>query len=143
MSKEQNSAATRRWLERGFNGRDLAEFDRYFKPDLVNHELPPELPPGVEGTKMMASLFFTAFPDIVVTVEDLLANDDRVVVRWSARGTHLGDLMGVPPTGIGVSITGIAIDRFEDGRSVEHWEIFDQLGLMQQLGVIPAAQDAG
>lgn len=135
---EQNKAAVRRWLEKGFNEKNLDEFDNYYGTKLVNHELPPNMPQGLEGTKMFASMFFGAFPNILVTLEDLVAEGDKIVARWSARGTHQGELMGIPPTGKEVLITGIAIDRFEDGKSVEHWEIFDQLGMMQQLGVIPA-----
>ena len=135
---EQNKAAVRRWLENGFNRQNLDEFDQYFSPELVNHGLPPNLPPDLEGTKMFASAFLAAFPNIQVAVEDLVAEGDKVVTRWSARGTHQGELMGIPPTGKDVLMTGIATDRFEGGKSVEHWEIVDQLGLMQQLGVIPA-----
>lgn len=134
---EQYKVAARRWMEKGFNAQNLDEFDRYFSPTLVNHELPPNMPPGREGTKMLASMFFSAYPNIQVTIEDLVAEGDKLVARWSARGTHQGELMGIPPTGKEVTITGIAIDRFEDGKSVEHWEIFDQLGMMQQLGVVP------
>jgi predicted ester cyclase len=79
-----------------------------------------------------------AFPDMHLYVEDAVAEGNKLVTRWSAHGTHKGDLMGIPPTGKEVSIAGIAIDRFENGQSVEHWEIIDQLSLMQQLGVIPA-----
>ena len=135
---EQSKAAVRRWIERGFNQQNLDEFDRYFSPELVNHGLPPNLPPDLEGTKMLASMFLAAYPNIQVTIEDLVAEGDQVVTRWSARGTHQGDFMGIPPTGKDVLVTGIATDRFEGGKSVEHWEIVDQLGMMQQLGVIPA-----
>lgn len=134
---EQNKAAVQRWLEKGFNEKNLDEFDQYFSPELVNHGLPPNLPPTREGTKMFASAFWGAFPDIQVSVEDMVAEDDKIVTRWSARATHQGDLMGIPPTGKNVQITGIAIDRFEGDQSVEHWEIADQLGTMQQLGVVP------
>jgi predicted ester cyclase len=80
----------------------------------------------------------TAFPDIHIHVEDTVAEGHKLVTRWSAHATHKGDLMGIPPTGKEVAISGTAIDRFENGQSVEHWEIIDQLGLMQQLGVIPS-----
>lgn len=135
---EQNKAATRRWLQEGFDRQKLEEFDRYFSPELVNHALPPGLPPGLEGTKMLASIFFGAYPDIRLTIEDLLAEGDKVMARWTARGTHKGELMGIAPTGKEVVVSGVIIDRFADGKSVEHWELFDQLGMMQQLGVIPA-----
>ena len=138
MSTEQNKSAARNWIENGWNAKNPDEFDNYFSPELVNHGLPPNMPQGLEGTKMFASMFFSAFPDTHIHIDDLLAEGDRVVTRWSAHGTHRGELMGIPPTGKTVNMSGIAIDRFEGGKSVEHWEIFDQMGLMQQLGVIPA-----
>ena len=138
MSTEQNKSAARRFVEQGFNQKNLAELDTYFSANLVDHALPPMLPPGREGRKMFYSAFISAFPDIHLHIDDLLAEGDRVVLRWSAHGTQTGELMGIPPTGKQVNMSGIAIDRFENGQSVEHWEVFDQMGLMQQLGVIPA-----
>ena len=137
MSTEQNKSAARRFIEEGFNHQNLAEIDRYSGPALVDHALPPGMPMNREGRKMFIQAFFAAFPDIHVHVDDLLAEGDRVVLRWSAHGTHKGELMGIPATGKQVTMTGIAIDRFENGQSVEHWEVIDQMGLMQQLGVIP------
>jgi predicted ester cyclase len=137
---EQNKAAVRRFIQKGLNEQNLDEFDNYYFPEVVNHVLPPNMPQGVEGTKMFASMFIGAFPNLDVTVDDLVAEGNKTVLRWTARGTHQGDLMGVPPTGKNILITGMAIDRFEDGRSVEHWEILDQLGMMQQLGVIPGPE---
>jgi steroid delta-isomerase-like uncharacterized protein len=134
---EQNKAAVRRLIQKGLNEQKLDEFDRYYSAEVVNHVLPPNMPQGLEGSKMFASMFIAAFPNIEVTVEDLMAEDNKTVLRWTARGTHQGDLMGIPPTGKEICITGMAIDRFEDGKSVEHWEILDQLTMMQQLGVIP------
>ena len=138
MSPEQNKSAARRFIEQGFNQKNLAELDTYFSANLVDHALPPMLPPGREGRKMFYSAFISAFPDIHLHIDDLLAEGDRLVLRWSAHGTQTGELMGIPPTGKQVNMSGIAIDRFENGQSVEHWEVFDQMGLMQQLGVIPA-----
>ena len=137
MSTEQNKAAARLLIEKGFNQKDLAAFDAYFSPMLKDHALPPGFPEGLEGRKMFASALFTAFPDMHFRIEDMLTEGDKLVARWSAHGTHTGELMGIPPTGKQVSLGGIAIDRFENGQSVELWEIFDQLGLLQQLGVIP------
>lgn len=139
MSTEQNKLAAIRLLERGLSQRNLAEIDIFFGRDLVDHALPPDLPPGLAGRRLFAAAFFEAFPDIQVRADDVLAEDDRLVTRWTATGTHRGYLMGIPPTGKTVRITGIAFDRMAGGQSVEHWEVLDQLGLMQQLGVIPAA----
>jgi len=135
---EQYKSAAKNLIENGFNRKDLAAFEAYFSPALKDHALPPGLPEGLEGRRMFYSAFLSAFPDIHVHIENLFAEDDKLVTRWSAHGTQDGELMGIPPTGKQVSVSGIAIDRFKNGQSVEHWEYFDQLGMMQQLGVIPA-----
>lgn len=135
---DRNKTAARNLIEKGFNQKDLTAFEAYFSPNLKDHALPPGLPGGLEGRKMFYSMFLAAFPDIHMHIEDMFAEGDKLVTRWSAHGTHDGELMGIPPTGKEASVSGIAIDRFENGQSVEHWEIFDQFGLMQQLGVIPS-----
>jgi steroid delta-isomerase-like uncharacterized protein len=138
MSTEEYKSTVNRFIDQGFNNKTPGAIEEFFSPALVDHALPPMLPPGREGRKMFYSAFLSAFPDIHLHIDDLLAEGDRTVLRWSAHGTHKGELMGIPATGKTVNLTGIAIDRFENGQSVEHWEIFDQLGMMQQLGVIPA-----
>ena len=135
---EQYKTAARNLIEKGFNQKDLKAFEDYFSTNLKDHALPPGMPDGFEGRKMFYSAFLAAFPDLHVHIEDTLAEGNQLVIRWSAHGTHEGELMGIPPTGKQVSVGGIAIDRFENGQSVEHWEIFDQVGLMRQLGVIPS-----
>lgn len=137
MSTEQYKAAVQNLIEKGFNQKDMSAFTDYFSANLTDHALPPGLPGGLEGRTMFVSVFMAAFPDMHLQVEDTVIDGNKLATRWSARGTHKGDLMGIPPTGKEVSITGIAIDRFENGQSVEHWEIIDQMSLMQQLGVIP------
>ncbi|NJN81755.1 MAG: ester cyclase [Caldilineaceae bacterium] len=137
MASYRNGSITKRWIEDGFNGRDMAAFDRYFSANLVDQALPPGVPAGLEGRKMLAGAFFAAFPDIHLHAEDIIEEGERVAMRWMAHGTHQGEFMGIPATGKQVRITGIAIDRFENGQVVEHWEQFDQLSMMQQLGVIP------
>jgi steroid delta-isomerase-like uncharacterized protein len=135
---EQYKTAARNLIEKGFNQKDGSAFDAYFSTDLKDHALPPGVPEGFEGRKMFYSAMLAAFPDMQVQLEDVFAEGDKLVTRWSVRGTHQGEMMGIPPTGKQVSVGGIAIDRFENGQSVEHWEIFNQMGLMQQLGVIPS-----
>lgn len=135
---EQYKTAAQNLIEKGFNEKDLKAFEDYFSTNLKDHALPPGMPEGFEGRKMFYSAFLAAFPDLHVHIEDTLAEGNQLVIRWSAHGTHEGELMGIPPTGKQVSVGGIAIDRFENGQSVEHWEVFDQAGLMQQLGVIPS-----
>jgi steroid delta-isomerase-like uncharacterized protein len=82
-------------------------------------------------------VYRNAFPEIQMTVEDLIAEGDKVVTRWTARGTHQGELMGIPPSGNPVEVTGITIDRIEGGKVVETWANYDALGMMQQVGAVP------
>lgn len=135
---EQYKTAAQDLIEKGFNHKDVSAFEAFFSANLKDHALPPGVPEGFEGRKMFYSAMLAAFSDMQVRVEDMFEEGDKLVTRWSARGTHDGDMMGIPPTGKEISIGGIAIDRFENNQSVEHWEVFDQVGLMQQLGVIPA-----
>jgi steroid delta-isomerase-like uncharacterized protein len=137
MSQQYKNAA-QDLIEKGFNQKDVSAFEAFFSTGLKDHALPPGVPEGFEGRKMFYSAMLAAFPDMQVRVEDVFTEEDKLVTRWSARGTHKGDMMGIPPTGKQISISGIAIDRFENGQSVEHWEVFDQVGLMQQLGVMPS-----
>jgi steroid delta-isomerase-like uncharacterized protein len=133
---EENKALDRRIFE-AVSNKNLAALDELMAPDMVDHELPPGLPPGRDGTKAFLGMFISAFPDIKVTIEDQIAEGDKVVTRWTATGTHTGELMGIPATGKQVTMMGIDITRFSGGKNVEHWGQFDQMGMMQQLGVVP------
>jgi steroid delta-isomerase-like uncharacterized protein len=135
---EQNKAIARRVFEEVWNKSSLDVIDELYASDVVNHELPPDLPPGVEGTKAYTGMFMSAFPDTQMTVEDQIADGDRVVTRWTGTGTHTGELMGIPATSKRVTVTGIDVHRIAGGKIVEAWGQFDQMGMMQQLGVIPA-----
>ena len=121
----------------------MAALEELYTPDYVYHG------PGVFGDmdlaamKQMMPAFFTAFPDQYTTLEDLIAEGDKVVSRYTFRGTHQGEFMGMPPTGKVVTYTGIAITRFAGGKPVEDWESFDALGLLQQLGAIPQMAPTG
>jgi steroid delta-isomerase-like uncharacterized protein len=88
-------------------------------------------------------MFLAAFPDLNITVEDLIAEGDRVVARWTLRGTHQGASLGMPPTGKQVTMPGISVVRLAGGKSAEQWVIHDQLGMLQQLGLVPAPAQAG
>jgi steroid delta-isomerase-like uncharacterized protein len=138
IMSEQNKALSRRIAEECFNKGNLAVADEVIAADFVDHSAPPGLAPGVEGFKQLVAMYRNAFPDIRTTIDDVIAEGDKVVIRWTGRGTHKGELMGIAPTGKTVTVTGIGIDRIANGKIVEHWESFDQLGMMQQLGVIPA-----
>ncbi len=118
-------------------GLNLANVDEYFAADYVNHNQIPGMPQGREGVKVFVSLMKSAFSDKNYVTEDLIAEGDKVVTRWSSTGKHTGDFMGVPATGKRMRVTGIAIDRIEGGKVVETWGEYDTMGMMQQLGVAP------
>ena len=136
---EQNKTVARRAVEECFNKGNLAVVNEIFASNYVDHNAPPGLPPGVEGFKQLVTMYRNAFPDVRVTIDDVITEGDKVVIRWTGRGTHKGNLMSVAPTGKQVTVTGIGIDRFANGKIVEHWECFDQLGMMQQVGAIPTS----
>ncbi len=133
---EQNKQLIRRMYE-VINDRDLSLATELLTEDVVYHDAPPGLPPGREGFLAFTQMFLDAFPDLQLTVEDLLAEGDRVAARVRGRGTHQGELMGIAPTGRSFEASGITIIRLEDGRIAEEWEQIDMLGILQQLGVIP------
>jgi len=142
MTTEQNKALDRRIFE-AVNNKNLDALDDLIATDWVDHNLLPGLPLGLDSTKVTLSMYLSAFPDLKMTIEDQIAEGDKVVTRWTATGTHNGELMGIPATGKQVRVTGIDITRWSGGKSVEHWAQFDQMGLMQQLGVIPAPGEGG
>jgi len=136
MSTEDNKAHVRRGFE-AVNQKNLAVFDELLTPDVVFHSASTTMQ-GLEAYKQFLSMYMTAFPDLHFTIEDMIAEGDTVVARFTTRGTHQGNLMGIPPTGKQVSGTGMFIDRIVNGKGVEQWFHTDDLGLLQQLGVIPA-----
>jgi steroid delta-isomerase-like uncharacterized protein len=139
MSTEQNKALARQMIEEVFNRGNVSRADEFMAPDFVEREeLPPGLPPGREGVKQLTAAMRNAFPDFKATIDDIVAEGDKVVLRQTWSGTHKGEFMGVPPTGKHVSFQVIDIIRFAGGKCVEHWGQMDRMGLMQQLGAIPA-----
>ena len=135
MSTEDNKALMHRAYD-ALNQKHLAVLDEVYAPDLVVHIVSTTIQ-GLEAFKQGLSLFLTAFPDARFTIEDMIVEGDRVVVRYTFRGTHQADLMGIPPTGKQVTVTGMIITRTVNGKSEEGWLNFDALGMLQQLGVIP------
>ncbi|HZY57242.1 MAG TPA: ester cyclase [Rubrobacteraceae bacterium] len=134
---EENKAVIRRFVEEAFNRGNLDIADEVYAPRFFSYGT-PEGEFGPENVKRFVNMYRAAFPDGRTTIEDMIAEGDKVAYRWTYRGTHQGELMGIAPTGREVTITGITISRFADGKIVEEWNNFDQLGTMQQLGVIPA-----
>jgi steroid delta-isomerase-like uncharacterized protein len=145
MSTEKNKALVHRLYEEWNKGKEaaMAAIEELYAPAYVWHSTGVFPDMDLAGMKQMTPAFFTAFPDLHYTLEDLIAEGDKVAARFTLRGTHQGDFLGMPPTGKQVSVTGIEIDRIEDDKVVESWANSDALGLMQQLGAIPPMAQAG
>jgi steroid delta-isomerase-like uncharacterized protein len=137
LSIEENKALFRRYVEEVGNKGNLDLADEIFDSYLAHQPDGSVLERGPEDVKRFMGEFRSAFPDFHTTIEDMVAEGDKVVTRWRARGTHQGEFRGIAPTGNEMEITGIGIFRFSEGKVVESWDNFDQLGMMQQLGVIP------
>jgi len=138
LSPEANKLIVRRYVDELWNRGDLATADAIMAADFIEHVPSPGQEPGREGYKQYIVQFRNAFPDMQFVVEDLIAEGDKVVLRWSGQGTHKAELAGIPATGKMVTLTGIDIFRFADGQVVERWGERDVLSLMRQLGVIPS-----
>jgi predicted ester cyclase len=136
MSCDANKAVVLASIEEGWNARRLVIFDELFASNLVDHSLPPDLPPTREGTRQLAVLYRRAFPDLRLTIEDQIAESDKVATRWTARGTHIGDLMGIAPTGKQVVVSGISVNRLLGGKIVETWSAIDQPWILQHVGLV-------
>lgn len=138
MSTEANKAVVRRNFEESWNQANLAVVDELFAPDFMGYfAIHPEPLAGPAAYKQFMSGYFVAFPDAHFEIEDIVAEGDKVAAYWTVRGTHQGDLAGIPPTGKPITVTGMWIHRIAGGKIAEQWGIFDTLGLMQQLGVVP------
>jgi steroid delta-isomerase-like uncharacterized protein len=136
MSAEESKAIVRRFWSVWEEGNiDLV--DELLAPDYVNHTpASPDQPTGPEGVKGVVTMFRSAMPDLRVVIEDMIAEEDKVAVRYTLEGTHEGELFGVPPTGQRLSIKSISVERVSEGKIREHWRITDSLDMMQQLGVM-------
>ena len=142
---DQNKALSRRNFEEVWNQRKLEVIDQLVAANSVLHD--PSAPGGkVEGSKgykQFVEIYLTAFPDVRFTINDQIADGDKVATRWTGTGTHNGALMGIAPTGKRSTVTGITIDRYENGKAIESWTNYDTLGMFQQLGVVPMLAPAG
>jgi steroid delta-isomerase-like uncharacterized protein len=138
---QHNAQLVQRAIDEIWNRGNYALLGEIAADDIVIHASPPgEDIQGHEGIVQFYGALRAAFPDLHFRVEDQIAAGDRVVTRWTASGTHAGEFQGIPPTGKAVRITGIDIDRFVDGKVVECWPEVNELGLLQQLGVLPAME---
>jgi steroid delta-isomerase-like uncharacterized protein len=144
MSVEQNKAVLRREVGELYNHTgNLDAVEEIFAPEYVSHEPTSGEVRGIEGARQFAATFREAFPDLQNTIEDMVAEGDKVVMRFRGNGTHEGETEAFgPPTGKRMEITGITIKRLADGKIVEAWTNFDALGMMRQLGVMDAQRPA-
>jgi len=134
---DANKNVVRRLFEEVWNKGNLAVADELFADNYSHHDSStPEFGRGPESEKKRATLYRTAFPDVRLTVEDIIAEGETVTARWSCKGTHKGGLSGIAPTGKQFTISGISIARFTNGKMIEGWVNWDALGLMQQLGIV-------
>lgn len=141
MSADTNKEIVRRLGVEPWEGQ-LGVIDELVAPDYVGHDpAQPELH-GPEGIKEFITGYLAGFPDGRITIDGQLAEGDMVATRWTGRGTHQGELMGIPPTGKQVTVSGITISRVKNGKVVEEWSNWDTLGMLQQLGVVPAMAGA-
>jgi steroid delta-isomerase-like uncharacterized protein len=136
---EQNKLIHRRICEEAIGQGDVNVIQELVSDDFVGHASSPDMDTrGVEAYKQFVAGMHRAFPDLQITVEDQLAEGDKVVTRWRARGTHKGEYFGIPPSGKQGEMTGMSIDRIVDGKTVECWTNSDDLGLLRQIGAIPS-----
>ncbi|MBJ7606908.1 ester cyclase [Candidatus Dormiibacter inghamiae] len=135
MGLEENKALVRRYYKEVLTGRDRELLAQLLDPSFVSH-VPGGPVVGIDVYAAAVEATHAAFADLVVTVEDQVAERDRVTTRWSASGTHTGSFAGVAATGRPVTVTGMHFHRIGQGRLVEHWEELDQLGAMRQMGAL-------
>jgi steroid delta-isomerase-like uncharacterized protein len=141
MSTETNKAICRRMLDQLYNQHRPDLIPEFFAEDLVVYVgRASRLPVGIEGYKQRVISALTAFPDIRITVDDEIAEGDKVVYRWTVTGTHEGEFAGIPPTRRAVTRAGIAIYRLVNGKIAENWLFADDVDFMQQLGALPAPE---
>jgi predicted ester cyclase len=134
MSLEENKRIIRRWIDAGVNAGDLSVADELFETDVLAHAPEGDVRGVDQGPKASIKLLREAFPDLHFTVDDLIAEGDRVAARFEARGSHRGDFMGIAPTQKPVSFKGVYIYRLSSGRIAEVWISLDAMGLLGQLG---------
>ncbi len=142
MSTENNKKVVRRYYDEVLNAGNLALIDELAVAAYIENDPFPGQGNGRADLKARVEAMLEAFSPCTFTIEDVVAEGDRVVVRWSSSGTHSGSLMGMPPTNRSYTISGIDIHRLTDGRMAEHWHVVDQLSQLQQLGVLPSQAPA-
>ena len=137
MSTEENKALARRFYEEVFNQGYLDTIDKLLAPNIVAYPMPPGFPAGAEGVKQIIGMYLNAFPDIEMTVDELVAEGNSVACLSTMRGTHTGDLMGIAPTGKRIEAKGLDLFHFNDDKVTAVWHFEEELSMWQQLGVAP------
>jgi steroid delta-isomerase-like uncharacterized protein len=141
MTTEENKAVVRRYYEDVLNRGNVSALDELAVAHYDEHDPLPGQANGLEGLRQRVEMLRNAFrPQF--TIEDIIAEQDKVAVRWTNRGAHVGEFLGLQPTGSSFTIAGIDIHRLQDGKMAEHWHVVDQLSQLQQLGVIPQPTEA-
>ncbi len=137
---QENSALIRRWFDEVWNHGRMEAIDEMASPDVIGHgQAQHDTDVGLEAFRVFAKDLLTAFPDMKVTIDQIIEQGDKVVARWTATMTHKGNFLGFAPSGKKATITGTSIQRMSGGRIVEGWDNWDQLGLLVQIGAVPAA----
>lgn len=140
-SAQQNRDNILRFYEEGWNQNNHALYEEFVHPNFIDHQAIPGMPEGREGFKSLQVIFKGAFPDLHMTVDDVIAEPNKVACRWTGSGTQTGELFGIPATGHKVNVTATVIYKVDDdGNWTEGWINRDDLGMMRQLGVIPTPE---
>ncbi len=140
MTADNPDSLIRRIFDKAFNQGNLAVVDELLTPDHFAHTAFGGAPNGPQGLKWLIAMFRTAFPDLQCTVEDEIREGDQFAAHWTLRGTHKGSFLGNPPTGRPVEVQGIIFGRISNGRIAEDWTLVDQMGILQQLGLVPPSR---
>jgi predicted ester cyclase len=138
VTNQENTDVIHRFIDEVNRKGAAAEAERFIAADYRDHSAPPGFPTGPQGWRLMRSQLFGAFDDVHITAEDIVAEGDKVAVRFTMKAVHRGEFMGLPPTGKEVVLKGMDINRIEGGKLAERWGNEDMLGFLQQLGAIPA-----
>ena len=138
MSLESNKAVVRKWIEQGWNKHNIAIIDETYAPSFVQHGGGPDVT-SAEGLKTFVADYLKAFPDLTFTIDDLVAEGDRVVWRFVGTATHNGPLMGIPASGRKAAVPGIVVFRVANDRIAEAWLNLDVMTMLQQIGAMPVA----
>ena len=138
MTTEQSKLLAKRFFEEVLNRGDVSVIEELVADDFVEHEELPGVPPNREGIIAWATMMRQAFPDLMATMNNMVAEGDELWVHYTMRGTHQGEFLGIPATGRSIEVNGFDRVKIRNGKAIEHWGQSDTLGMLQQLGQIPA-----